>query len=161
MKVSHVALICLLPLLLSACSETGDPPTTDSPFAKQLDVWTEATRKLAETAWRSAKGKARIWSRNTEKVCKAVDAAKEEAVAVTGSVAGLVTGATATASAAGVSAVTHSSGAIILTGSSGYISGTLGTAGTAMASALTAPAVLAATAVSVVAVGGAIYICTD
>jgi hypothetical protein len=53
----------------------------------------------------------------------------------------------------------HASGAAILTGTTGYISANLGTIGSGLATALSTPAVLAASAVTVVAVGGAVYVC--
>ncbi|MDO6523964.1 hypothetical protein Q4578_20445 [Shimia thalassica] len=92
-------------------------------------------------------------------ICQHVNATKEEALAIVGLGAGATAGASAAASAAGVTAVTHSSGAVILTGSSGYIAGTLGTIGSGLLAGLTAPVTLTAAAVSVVAVGGAIYLC--
>lgn len=93
------------------------------------------------------------------KICKAVNASKEEALAIVGLGAGAVGGATAASTAAGVAAVTHSSGAVILSGSAGYLAGTLGTASAGLLAALTAPVTIAAAAVSVVAVGGAVYLC--
>jgi hypothetical protein len=93
------------------------------------------------------------------KVCEFVNAKKDAALTITGLAAGASGGATAAATAAGVTAVTHSSGAIILTGSAGYIGGTLGTIGAGAVAVLTAPAVLAGAAVSLVAVGGAVYVC--
>lgn len=92
-------------------------------------------------------------------LCDRVNATKEEALTIVGLGAGATAGASAAATAAGVTAVTHSSGAVILTGSSGYIAGTLGTVGTGLIGVLTAPVTLTAAAVSVVAVGGAVYLC--
>ena len=92
-------------------------------------------------------------------LCDRVNATKDEALAIVGIGAGATAGASAAVGAAGVTAVTHSSGAVILTGSSGYIAGTLGTVGSGLLAVLTAPAALTAAAVSVVAVGGAVYVC--
>lgn len=92
-------------------------------------------------------------------LCDRVNATKEEVLAVVGLGAGAVGGVSAATTAVGVTAVTHSSGAVILTGSSGYIAGTLGTVGSGLLAILTAPATLTAAAVSVVAVGGAVYVC--
>lgn len=92
-------------------------------------------------------------------LCDRVNATKEEALAIVGLGAGASAGATVAASAAGVTAVTHSSGAVILTGGSGYIAGTLGGLATSALSVLTAPVTLTAAVVSVVAVGGAVYVC--
>lgn len=95
------------------------------------------------------------------KFCQTVNATKEEAIAIVGLGSGAVAGTTVATSAAGVTAVAHSSGAVILTGTSGYIAGTLGTMASSVVAALTAPAVIAGAVVSVVAVGGAVYICRD
>ena len=95
------------------------------------------------------------------KFCQLVNATKEEAIAIVGLGSGAVAGTTVATSAAGVTAVAHSSGAVILTGTSGYIAGTLGTMAASVVSALTAPLVVAGAVVSVVAVGGAVYICAD
>lgn len=93
------------------------------------------------------------------KLCTAVNASKEEALALVGLGAGATVGASAVTTAAGITAVTHSSGAVILTGSAGYLAGTLGTISAAVVAALTAPAAIIGATVSVVAVGGAVYLC--
>jgi hypothetical protein len=96
-------------------------------------------------------------------LCERVNDSKDAAMAIAGFGAGTAAAAAGTqaaATAAGVSAVAHSSGAVILTGSAGYIAGTLGTIGATALSILTAPATLAAATVTVVAVGGAVYVCS-
>lgn len=93
------------------------------------------------------------------KLCTAVNASKEEALALVGLGAGATGGAAAVVTATGITAVTHSSGAVILTGSAGYLAGTLGTVSAAVVAALTAPAAIIGATVSVVAVGGAVYLC--
>jgi hypothetical protein len=93
------------------------------------------------------------------KICQTVNASKEEALALVGLGAGAAGGATLATTAAGVTAVTHSSGAVILTGSAGYLAGTLGTIAASVVSVLTAPVTLIGATVSVVAVGGAVYLC--
>ena len=93
--------------------------------------------------------------------CERVNSAKDAAIAITGVGAGVVGGASATASAAGVTAVTHSSGAVILTGSGGYIAGTLASIGATSLAVLTAPVTMTAAAVSVATVGGAVYYCKE
>ncbi len=93
--------------------------------------------------------------------CERVKDSKDAAIAITGIGAGAVGGASTAASVAGVSAVAHSSGAVILTGTSGYIAGTLGSIGAGAISILTSPVTLATATVSVVAVGGAIYYCRE
>ncbi len=55
--------------------------------------------------------------------------------------------------------INHSSGALIMKGSGSFISGALGTSGASIGAALSAPAVVAAGAVTLVGVGGAVYFC--
>ncbi len=56
-----------------------------------------------------------------------------------------------------VSAVTHSSGAMVLSGNAGTLTGLLSSAGAAIG----APTMLAGAAASVVVIGGAVYLCGD
>lgn len=58
-----------------------------------------------------------------------------------------------------VSALKHGSGAVILSGPGGQVASLLGSLGTTAMTVLTAPATLTAAAVSVVTVGGAVYVC--
>lgn len=57
------------------------------------------------------------------------------------------------------SAIAGQAGAVIVSGAAGYVASTLQTAGTALAAVVGGPAALAGAAVSVVAVGGAVYFC--
>lgn len=116
---------------------------------------------------------------DTRTVCQRVGEAKTTLSDFSGSAAGTVgailagaagtaTGASTVAGAAGVSAVVHSSGAAILTGSSGYVAGSLGGLGAtalsgsaAVAAAVTAPVTLTIAGVSAAAIGGAAYLCWD
>jgi hypothetical protein len=59
-----------------------------------------------------------------------------------------------------ISAVTHSSGAMVLSGNMGAISSLLTSAGTTIGTALGTPAALAGAAASVVVIGGAVYLCS-
>ena len=93
--------------------------------------------------------------------CERVNAGKNEAMAIASLTSGLVGGATGTASVTGTTVVMHSSGAAILTGPAGYVAGTLGTIGTSTLALLTAPVTVATAAVSVIAVGGAVYACWE
>lgn len=97
----------------------------------------------------------------SKSVCERVNETKAAAMAITGFATGSVGGAVGTTMVTGTTVVAHSSGAMILTGSGGYIAGTLGTIGTTALGVLTAPAAAAAAAVSVVAVGGAVYVCSE
>ena len=91
--------------------------------------------------------------------CERVNATKDTSLAV-GSAAARAIADTALGTGPDRSLL-HSSGAAILTGSGSYIASTLGTIGSSLATALSAPAVLAATAVTVVAVGSAVYVCSE
>lgn len=95
--------------------------------------------------------------------CEKVDEYQGAAQTALGLGAGVATAsgsATIASTAAGVSAVAHSSGAIILTGSSGYIAGTLGTFATGAFAFLTAPATLTAAGAVVVLTGGSVFYCS-
>lgn len=91
--------------------------------------------------------------------CEHVNASKDAALAITGFSAAAVGTAVGSTSVTGTTVVLHSSGAAIITGSSGYVAGTLGTIGTTVLGLLTAPVTLTSAAVSVIAVGGAVYVC--
>lgn len=91
-------------------------------------------------------------------MCERVNASKEVALAVSGLSAGAGAATTGIMAAVGVTAVTHSSGAVILAGTSGYIGGILGTAAASVLGILSAPVVVAGSAVVLVAVGGAVYV---
>jgi len=85
---------------------------------------------------------------------------EEYAGTVTQAAAGLAAGGVAvdaTAAAAGVTAVAHSSTATILTGSAGYVGGSLGTAGAAAAAV--APVAIATGVVVGVGAGGSYIYC--
>ena len=85
--------------------------------------------------------------KNPKTVCERVADAKVEALSAIGAV-GAVAAAPYVAGAAGVSVVAHSPGAAILTGSSGYIAGTIGTFGASalatIGAVVTAPATIIA-----------------
>lgn len=97
----------------------------------------------------------------SKSVCELVNDSKEAALAITGFASGAVGSAVGASAVTGTAVVAHSSGAAILTGTSGYIAGTLGTIGTAALGVLTAPATITAATVSVIAVGGAVYVCSE
>ncbi|MCV2447514.1 hypothetical protein [Paracoccus sp. DMF] len=102
-----------------------------------------------------------ICKKPSKSFCEHVDNTKSAAMAITGFTTGAVGGTFGATTATGTTVVAHSSGAAILTGSGGYVAGTLGTIGTSALAVLTAPATVAAAAVSVIAVGGAVYVCSD
>lgn len=85
----------------------------------------------------------------SEIVCSYAPSQSKAVAAISGAAGGAAATASAMAAATGLTAVTHSSGVLILTGSSGYIAGTLG--GTA-ATVAAAPVVVVVGLV----VGGAV-----
>ncbi len=97
----------------------------------------------------------------TKTFCDRINNSKNAALAISGVAAGSTVGGTVAAQMVGVTAVAHSSGALILTGAGGYIAGTLGSIGAGALAVLTAPVTLTAATVSVVAVGGAVYVCKE
>ncbi|MEI4486015.1 hypothetical protein V8J36_07415 [Frigidibacter sp. MR17.14] len=84
------------------------------------------------------------------KVCRFVNASSREAKEV----------ASATASA-GVDAVKHQSGAMILSGSTAGLSSAMAGIGSAATALMAAPLALAGAAASVVVVGGAVWVCGE
>ena len=86
-------------------------------------------------------------------VCQRVNQTKNAAVAITGAAArGAINGA---------KALPDGSGAVIISGSQGYITGALSSIGGAAAAMASSPAIVAGSAVSLVAVGGAVYACQE
>jgi hypothetical protein len=95
------------------------------------------------------------------RTCKLVNTTKQEALELVGigeqAEEGTLTGRLSST----LSAVTHSSGAMVLSGQASTISSLLTSAGTTIGAALSTPAVLAGAAASVVVIGGAVYLCSD
>ena len=61
----------------------------------------------------------------------------------------------------GVLGLTHSSGAMLLTGQRGVLLDSLGTTATSVTAALSTPAAMTAAAVTVMTVGSAVYVCSE
>ena len=95
------------------------------------------------------------------RTCKIVNTTKQEALALVGIGEQAEEGALTGRVASTVSAVTHSSGAMVLSGQASSLSSLLASAGTTIGTALSTPAVLAGAAASVVVIGGAVYLCSD
>lgn len=91
------------------------------------------------------------------KTCALVNTTKQEAIALMGMGERAEEGTRPGLLSSTISAVTHSSGAMILSGNAGALSGLLSSVG----AAASAPAVLAGAAASVVVIGGAVYLCSD
>lgn len=90
--------------------------------------------------------------------CEVVEDSKEAAKLISNFSRATVVGISGFAKLAGVKVVAHSSGAAILTGSGGYMAGTLGAVAATVA-VLLSPYTATAATVTVVAVSGAVYVC--
>lgn len=102
--------------------------------------------------------------KNPKTFCERVNTTKDEAraLAQTGLDVARRTAVTTAQSALSADVgeiISHSSGALIMKGSGGFIVNALGATGTSIGAALSAPAVVATGAVTLVGVGGAIYFC--
>ncbi|MFN3524529.1 MAG: hypothetical protein ACK4YU_00455 [Paracoccus sp. (in: a-proteobacteria)] len=93
--------------------------------------------------------------------CRQPSASLCERVNQTRSAATSMTSAAARGTLAGLRALPDGSGAVILSGTGNAVSGALGSLGGAAATVAGTPALAAGAAVSVVAVGGAVYACRD
>ncbi|QLQ19614.1 MAG: hypothetical protein HZT43_14720 [Exiguobacterium profundum] len=91
--------------------------------------------------------------------CRGVNASTQAAGTVVNAIARAATGAPLTGGANATADT--ASGALIATGAGASLWSMLGTAATSALAALSAPAVAAGAAVTVVAVGGAVYVCSE
>lgn len=105
-------------------------------------------------------GEANFRGRCTRTACQRVEAAAEGGVAVGQSILGLATGREVETGGDAVVAVAHGTGAFLVTGQAPAVATALGQAGAWVATALGTPAALGAGAVTVMAVGGALYMCS-
>ncbi|MBQ2262435.1 MAG: hypothetical protein II336_13810 [Loktanella sp.] len=106
-----------------------------------------------------AEGRRDAYGRCVEpsRTCRVVNTTRDQAMNLVG-LGEEVEDATVTSRLSStVSAVTHSSGAMVLSGTSSTITGLLSSAGAAVG----APVMLAGAAASVVVIGGAVYLCSD
>ncbi len=124
--------------------------------APEVDVAAHCLSTLDDGSFLLVPGKRNFRGLCRKTVCERVNTTKDEAIGITSRVVGTVKN-----TVAGVSSVAHSSGATLLTGSSGYIASQLGTAGSTALSAAATPATLTIVAVGAVGIGGAIYLCRE
>ncbi|WP_322894605.1 hypothetical protein [Yoonia sp. 67] len=106
-----------------------------------------------------AQGRRDAYGRCVEpsRTCRVVNTTRDQAMNLVG-LGNEVEDATVTSRLSStVSAVTHSSGAMVLSGTSSTITGLLSSAGAAVG----APVMLAGAAASVVVIGGAVYLCGE
>lgn len=110
-----------------------------------------------------AQGRRDAYGRCVEpsRTCRVVNATKDQALGLVGLGEQTEDATRTDRLTSTLSAVTHGSGAMILSGNAGTIANLLPQAGSALGSALAAPTVLAGAAASVVVIGGAVYLCDD
>ena len=148
----------------------GTPPACDSGVliaylgqtlaADEIEGYCLAADAEAET-FLLVPGERNYRGRCRRTACERVNAAAGDALAASGAVARTVTDIATGRSDSRLSAVAHSSGAAILSGNAGPISTALSGIAPSVVAVLTAPATLAAAAVSVVTIGGVVYVCHD
>ncbi|WP_324753651.1 hypothetical protein [Roseovarius sp. Pro17] len=102
--------------------------------------------------------------KNPKTFCERVNTTKDEATSIARTGLDVARRTALTTARSALSAdvgeiITHSSGALIMKGSGSFISSALGATGTSIGTALSAPAVVATGAVTLVGVGGAVYFC--
>ena len=148
----------------------GSPPACDSELtilylaqslpSEEIDGYCLARDEETES-FLLVPGERSFRGRCRKTTCERVNDARDDAVTASAKVTRTVADVATGRSDSRVGAVAHSSGAAILTGNAGPISTALSGIGPGVAAVLTAPATLAAAAVSVVTIGGAVYVCHD
>jgi hypothetical protein len=110
-----------------------------------------------------AQGRRDAYGRCAEpsRTCALVNTTRQEAMELIGIGEQAERGTLSSRLASSISAATHSSGAVILSGNAGSISSLLASAGTTVGTALGTPTVLVGAAASLVVIGGAVYLCSD
>lgn len=148
----------------------GRPATCDSATTIAFLAAVEAVEDidglcLAEAAddggWLLVPGERNWRGRCRRTVCDRINAAAADGAAIAGIVTSVATGRQVGSLGEGVTAVASTSGAMMLTGQAPALFTLLGEGATAAGAALSAPAVAGAAAVTVLAVGGAVYVCRD
>lgn len=97
----------------------------------------------------------------TKSFCTRVNESKDAALAITGFAADLAGAGDVARAASDVSLLTQDNGAVTLVGTGAQVLGALSRIGTTAMAAVTAPATVGAAAVTVVAVGGVVYLCKE
>lgn len=137
------------------------PDLTDKERGVFCAVWDEA--KGEYTGFAQGRQDAYGRCRKPGLICRAVNATAGEVAAINGVgtqvQANPATAAQPTEPPSLLGAMASQAGAVIVSGTAGYVASTLQTAGTAVAVAIGGPAAVAGALVSVVAVGGAVYLC--
>lgn len=97
----------------------------------------------------------------TKSFCQRVNDSKDAALAITGFAAGLAGAPDVSRAVSDVSVLTGDNGAVTVTGTGVQVLGALTRIGSTALAAVAAPAELGAAAVTVVAVGGVVYLCKE
>lgn len=128
--------------------------------AEQREVFCASYDETQKSYSQPALGKRDSFGRCAEpsRTCQLVNTTKDEAMALAG-LGQQAPGESRLRST--LSALTHSSGAMILSGNGAALVNAISQTGAVVGSALASPAVLAGAAVSVVVIGGAVYLCAD
>lgn len=110
-----------------------------------------------------AQGRRDAYGRCVEpsKTCTLVNTTRQEAMELMGIGTQAEGGTVSRLVSSSISAATHSSGALILSGNASSISSLLASTGATIGTALSSPAVLVGAAASLVVIGGAVYLCSD
>lgn len=114
-----------------------------------------------DEGWLLVPGERNFRGRCRVTACDRVNALAEDSAAVARAVTSLATGREVNTLGDGVAAVASASGAMMLTGQSTTVMSLLGQGATALGTALSAPAAAGAAVVTVMTVGGAVYVCAD
>lgn len=95
----------------------------------------------------------------SKSLCQRVNDSADTAMAIVGFGNEATAQANAVTETVNSNPLTRRSGAVILSGATDYLLGALGSTGASALAILTAPATMAAATVSLVAIGGAVYVC--
>ena len=133
------------------------PDLTDKERGVFCAVWDEAGGQY--TGFSQARQDAYGRCRKPGLICRGVTATAGEVASITGIGTRVQEGAETQEPPTLLGALAGQAGAVIGSGTAGYVASALQTAGTALAATVGGPAALAGAAVSVVAVGGAVYLC--
>jgi hypothetical protein len=110
--------------------------------------------------WLLVPGARNFRGRCTRTVCDRVNILADGMAALGTAMLGLATGREIETDADAVTAVAHGTGAVLVSGRASAVAASLGQAGAALGTALATPSAAAGTAVTVIGVGGAVYLCS-
>lgn len=114
-----------------------------------------------DEGWLLVPGERNFRGRCRVTICERVNAAADEGAGIARAVTRAATGQDVDSLGEGVSALASASGAAMITGRAPLVLAALGHGAEALATALAAPAAAGAAAVTVMAAGGAVYLCSE